>query len=640
MGRSRHDLSLAALLIFGGLAGAVPAHAFEIFGIRLWGSPEADTDIDIIDPLDYTVAFTVATDDERLANSIRNASNLWSDREDPASGRAGLLAKSKGDYRRILAALYNAGFYGGEISITAHGREVADLTLAAELPPPVPIAVDVRPGPRFRFGATAFENPPPWPDPDDDPDGRPEDVGFAPGETARAGAVTAASALAVQRWRERSHAKAVETGREVVADHDASRLDVLIRLDPGPPVTYGPVRVTGSERVDPAFVAFMADLPEGESFDPEDLDEANQRLGELGVFRLLRIEEGELAPDGSMPIDILVEDRLRRAYGIGGTLSTLDGLGIEAYWLHRNLFGRAERLRVDASIQGIGTQDFPDELTYRLGVTFTRPGVITPNTSAFASLVGLQNDFDTYRERSITGRIGFNQRIGQKWSGDVFLEAARARFTDDLGVRDFTTIGPVVRAQYERRDSTLDPTEGYFFAADLRPYYEFDFGNGAVRGTIEGRSYLHFGEERRTVLAGRAKLGSFAGPSTEESPPNQLFFAGGGGSVRGFEVNSIGVDITVDGDSAVVGGRSLFEASGELRYRVNDRWGAVGFVDGGLVGADSWLDGQDGDVRFGAGVGVRYYTGIGPLRFDLAAPINPRDDDSRFAFYIGIGQAF
>jgi translocation and assembly module TamA len=633
---------LAALLICGGLAGAAPALAFEIFGIRLWGSPEDDTSIDIIDPLPYTVAFTVETDDERLATSIRNASNLWSDREEPASGRAGLLAKSKGDYRRILAALYNAGFYGGEISITAHGREVADLTLAADLPPPVPIAVTVLPGPRFRFGTTAFENPPPWPDPEDDPDGRPEDVGFAPGETARAGAVTAASALAIQRWRERSHAKAQETGREVVADHDTRRLDVLITLDPGPPVRYGPVRVSGSQRVDPAFIAFMADLPEGERFDPADIEEANQRLGDLGVFRLLRIEEGELTPDGSMPVDILVEDRLRRAYGIGGTISTLDGLGIEAYWLHRNLFGRAERLRVDASIQGIGTSEFPDELTYRLGGTITRPGVITPNTSAFASLLALQNDFDTYRERSITGRIGFNQRIGQKWSGDLFLEVARSRFTEDVfGVRDFLTFGPVVRAQYERRDSTLDPTEGYFFAADLRPYYEFDYGNAAVRGTVEGRTYLHFGEERQVVLAGRAKLGSFAGPSTAESPPNQLFFAGGGGSVRGYAVNSIGVDVTTgEGDTGVVGGRSLFEASGEFRYRVNDRWGAVGFVDGGLVGADAWLDSADGDLRFGAGVGVRYYTGIGPLRFDLAAPLNPRDDDDSFAFYIGIGQAF
>ena len=640
MGRSRRRFSLAALLVCGALAAAAPAFAFEIFGIRLWGSPEDDTSIDIIDPLAYTVAFDVETDDERLATTIRNASNLWSDREEPASGRAGLLAKSKGDYRRILAALYNAGFYGGEISITAHGREVADLTLAAELPAPVPMVVTVRPGPRFRFRTTEFQNPPPWPDPEDDPDGRPEDVGFAPGQTARAGAVTAASALAVQRWRERSHAKAQETGRDVVADHETSRLDVQIQLDPGPPVRYGPVRVSGSQRVDPAFIAFMADLPEGDSFDPEDIDAARDRLGELGVFRLLRIDEGELAPDGTMPIDILVEDRLRRAYGVGGTLSTLDGLGVEAYWLHRNLFGRAERLRVDASIQGIGTSDIPDELTYRLGVTFTRPGVITPDTSAFASLLALQNDFDTYRERSITGRVGFNQRIGPKWSGDLFLEASRARFTDFRGVRDFTTLGPVVRAQYERRDSTLDPTEGYFFAADLRPYYEFEYGKSAVRGTIEGRTYLHFGEERQFVLAGRAKLGSFAGPSTKESPPNQLFFAGGGGSVRGFAVNSIGVDAKEKGKTGVAGGRSLFEASGELRYRVNDRWGAVGFVDGGLVGADSWLDSEDGDLRFGAGVGVRFYTRIGPLRFDLATPVNPRDDDSRLAFYIGIGQAF
>ncbi|HEV7415753.1 MAG TPA: BamA/TamA family outer membrane protein, partial [Tianweitania sediminis] len=189
---------------------------------------------------------------------------------------------------------------------------------------------------------------------------------------------------------------------------------------------------------------------------------------------------------------------------------------------------------------------------------------------------------------------------------------------------------------YDTRDNEADATEGFFVEAMVEPFFEFNYGNAVARATLEGRTYYGFGDDNRLVAAGRLKIGSLAGAPIEEVPPDRLFFAGGGGSVRGYEFRGIGVE-TFDG--GLIGGRSLMEASVELRGRITETIGLVGFVDAGYVGAESFPS-FDEDVKLGAGVGLRYLTGLGPIRADVAIPLNPGDDDPSFAFYFGIGQAF
>lgn len=637
--RPRQRRRLAAALAAASLVAGMPAAAFELFGFRLWGSAD-DTSLEIIDPLPYTVTFEATGAGNGLEKRLQTASALWAEREQPASGRGGLLARARGDYRRILAALYAEGYYGGEISILLAGREAADLSLDTDLPTPVPIAITVRPGPAFKFGTAEIVNRPPEPLRDDDRIVTAGAEAFARGERARAGVINAASDQAVARWRHIGHARAREAERSVVADHATTRLDVTITLDPGRVARYGAARVEGSRRVDPGFIAFMADLPEGAQFDPDRIALAERRLSELGVFRSIRIEEGEtIAADGTLPITIRVQDRPPRTIGFGGTYSTTEGFGAEAFWVHRNLFGRAERLRFDANVSGIARQDNSNELDYSVGVSFLKPGVGRPDTDVIASLVARQAYFDTYDERSITARAGLQRSYG--WlTGSLVGQVAKSRIDDDFGRRDFLTYGLVGRGEYDRRNSRLDATKGYLFALEAEPFYEAEFGNAALRGTIEARGYRAFGDDARFVIAGRAKYGGFLGPSAFETPPNQLFFAGGGGSVRGYAYRSIGINTEdADGTEGVIGGRSLVEGSGELRWRFRDRFGAVGFIDGAMVAQDTRLGGKR-DERLGAGVGLRYFTGFGPLRVDVAAPLDRRSQDNAVALYIGIGQAF
>ena len=372
MARTARSRIVTSLVVGSLVASAVPAAGFSLFGIHLWGSrTDADDAFEVIDPLRYTVTLTVSGDDGALQRRMERASSLWSDRETPASGNGGLLAKARGDYRRLLAALYSEGYYGPQISIRAAGNEVADLTLAFEFPQNVPMTISIVPGPLFLFGATSIVNPPPAEVSErDDGDGEtPSSVGFRRGEPARFGAIDKASAVSVERWRQLARAKARETEREVVADHSNDRLDVQLTLEPGREARYGPTRVVGRTRMDPNFIVYMADLEPGKSFDPDDIQAGMDRLNRLGVFRSLRfVEAEEIEPDGSLPMTVAVEDRRPRTIGFGGTLSSIDGIGVTAFWQHRNLNGHGERLRFDAGIDGLGGSLDPNDYDYNLGV--------------------------------------------------------------------------------------------------------------------------------------------------------------------------------------------------------------------------------------------------------------------------------
>jgi translocation and assembly module TamA len=639
--RYRGGLIAGFLMSVAILGPASEANAFSLFGYHLWGAPE-ETDpnrVDIIDPLDYTAELNV-TGDTDLQDKLEGASALYSNREEPASGRAGLISRAKGDYRRILAALYDAGYYGGTISILVAGREAADLTLAVDLPSDVPVVITVDTGPAFEFGRLAIVNPPPPMDVRRQRLSTPSSLGFQSGEAAEAGIVGKVSDLAIAHWRIRGHAKAAEGDREMIADHKTDKLDVALRIDPGRPARYGPTTVEGATRTDPEFIKFMTDLTEGDNFNSAEVARSQARLGRLGIFRSLRIEEAdEIGPDGSLPMTVRVEDRQPRTVGFGGTYSTIDGLGLEAYWMHRNLFGRGERLRFDAGISGLLEELDPSKYDYNLGVSFTKPGIYNPDTDLIAGLAAKQLDYDTYREKSISGNIGLAQTFGDRLTGDLSANFSRARFEDIYGTRNFFTLGFLGNLAYDIRNDPLDATRGYYIAAMLQPFYEFEYGNPAIRGTLEGRYYHSIVGLDRVVLAGRVKVGSYYGPSAASSPPDLLFFAGGGGSVRGYAYRSIGVSATVNGTEGTIGGRGLFEGSAEARFRFGESWGGAAFADAGFVSENPRFAG-DNELRIGVGAGVRYFTPIGPIRVDVATPLDPLPGDSKVALYIGIGQAF
>jgi translocation and assembly module TamA len=621
---------LAALMLVPGAAGA-----FEIFGLRLF-EDQSDRDAAAVigDPQPYVLEMVTGAAGE-LDTAIRSASALVADQDKPASGAAGLLAKARGDYRRITGALYGQGHYGGTINILVGGVEASRLPPDADLPDPVPVRVVVDPGPLFRFGAVSIANRAP-PAAEDDQVESPEDYGLARGEVARSTIVAGAEQRLLEAWRQQGFPKAAIANREVIADHRTTTVDVAITVDPGGPAAIGAVAVTGTTHMDPEFVRIQSGLVPGEEYDPDDLERARKRLSRLEVFRSLRLQAAEdIGPDGMLPYTIVVDERPLHRVGAGASWSSVDGIGVEGFWLHRNLLGRAERLRLDARIAGIGYPIETEEFDYMFGGTFTKPGVFTPDTDLVAAISAERTVLPTYVETSASARVGLTHLL----SDEIILEGSAAyelaQFDDDFGTRVFSTASLFAGATFDNRDEPLDATEGYFVAATMEPFYEFNRGNLGLRTTAEARTYFGFAEDDRFVLAGRLRAGLVLGPELADIPPDRLFFAGGGGSVRGYGYRSIGVE---GPGGTVTGGRYLLEASVEARVRFNDEFGGVAFVDGGYVAADTFPGLED--LRLGAGVGLRYYTGLGPLRLDLAFPLNGRAGDPAYAIYAGIGQAF
>ena len=193
---------------------------------------------------------------------------------------------------------------------------------------------------------------------------------------------------------------------------------------------------------------------------------------------------------------------------------------------------------------------------------------------------------------------------------------------------------------YNSANSLLDATKGQGITLSVTPYTgEYEGMFTIVRSRADAQFYFPLKKDK-FVLALRGSLGAVYGADSYEIPPSARFYSGGGGSVRGYEYQSLGPR---NEDNDPLGGNALAEVSAEGRWKFTPEWGVVAFVDGGTAFGDA--PGQssqpfDDEMRWGAGVGLRYYTAIGPVRFDVATPLNPRDDDDSLQFYISIGQSF
>ena len=634
---------LPTCLLLACACASAPARAFDLFGLKLFGDT-GETKPASPDAQRYTLEVAVAGGDAELQKRIRAASLLALDAEDaPPPSTAAFVSRAKAEYGRILAALYAEGRFGGTITIAAAGRPVETLAADARLPNPVPVKIAVDPGPVYSFGRVSIEGRPTSIPPQVQADiplpKTPEELGLVPGAPARAAAVTASEDALVAAWRRIGHPKARVARRDVLADHPNRRVDVALVVDPAPAAVYGATTVKGTRDVDPGFVARQTALPAGESYSSDEVKRAEKRLQRLEVFGSARVtDEAPLdrsSVPATQPMAVAVTERPLHVFGFGATYSTVDGAGVQGYWQHRNLFGEAERLRVDAKVSGIDGVD-PRKFTYLGGVTFVKPGVIDPYTDLMARIEAAREVYDPYTEDRIRARIGLAHEFFPGAEGQIHLNAETARVDDAWGKRSFVLASVPMQATWDTTDNRLEPTRGFRLKAQGEPFYETEFRHFGAIGRLDGSTYVSADDAGRFVLAARASIGSIVGVPPDALPDDRLFFAGGGGSVRGYAFRSLGPRLA---NGAIVGGRSLVEGSLELRAKVTDQIGIVPFVDAGSAFLSSTPDFSQ-KLRVGAGVGLRYYTGIGAIRVDLAAPLNRDRGDPRFALYIGIGEAF
>ncbi|UPY39366.1 autotransporter assembly complex family protein [Sediminicoccus sp. KRV36] len=554
------------------------------------------------------------TGDATLDALLRTTSNLIALQEVAPTDAEGLLSRIAAEPARLWPVLDAEGYWAGRIEITQSPGT------------PVAVEIGVTPGPRYTLRQITVEGSPA-------PD-------LTAGQPARAEAVLGAETALLAQLRRDGHPLA-RIERQVTVDHSARAMDIAFTVQPGPRAEFAPPSVTGTERVNPEVVRRVAALRLAEqSFSPERLARARADVAALGPFASVRIETGPaLDAQGRLPVTVEVRERPFRVLSATAAYETNYGASLRFGWQHRNLLGGAENLRVELEASRIGTD--PNLLNARAAVTWRQPLPFGWDGSLVGGPALVRDRLDSYDRNAFVFNLAYERRLGERWtlSTGPIAEIGQSGVPGGT-LSPYQLAGWAVQARYDSTQSLLDPRSGIRAQGSVTPSYAFNDSTAYLPLRLAGSTYFDVTGDGRGILALRGVLGSLVNTTAENVPPSQRFYAGGGGSVRGYDYQSIGPRTPQGqpGGGKPAGGASLLEGTVEWRQRFGENFGAVAFVDAGSVGAKTWA--PTDDLRVGAGIGLRYYTAIGPIRADLAIPLVRQQGSGSFGFYIGIGQAF
>lgn len=562
----------------------------------------------------------VGVEDSDLRSLLEQTSQLISLKDKPPTTIAGLRRRTEADIERFQTALRSEGYYAGSVDY----RVDQDVS-------PVRVTVEVSPGPRYRLTTYTIDYRPPAAT-DERLPSTPSALGIKIGMPARAPDVVAAEGRLIELLGERGHPLAKVIDRRTVVDNSKHTMEVTLQVDPGPLARFGPVAIEGLTGVKESYVRRLTELPAGKPYDQRDIAIMRSRLINTNLFEAVRIDRAANVDDqGRLPITVQLTESKHRSVGAGIGYSTDEGIGGSVSWEHRNLNGRNELLRFSIMASQIN-QEFSAD--------FQVPNFRRLDQTLIFNAAGTRQTTDAFDELSIAFFGGLERRFGRFWTVQAGPSLEYSLIDDNIEKQSFYLAGLPISAARDSTGNLLNPTRGTRLNLGLTPYTGFGTKEGSVNflvSEVAGSAYWRpFGVDW-LVLAGRSRVGSIVGEPTELIPANKRFYAGGGGSIRGYKFQSVG---PLDADDDPLGGRSVFEISLETRFLVTESIGIVPFIDGGTVFEESYPDFSE-TLRWGAGIGLRYYTAIGPLRADIAFPLNPGDDDEdAFQFYISLGQAF
>jgi translocation and assembly module TamA len=582
-----------------------------------------------------------ATGDEAMSKDLQQLVEQFQ-KDQPLSGDSlALLQGAQAALARVTAALRSRGFYDGRATAAIDNRPVGEPTALDAIdahPESQEITVDmtVDTGPSFTVdnitvrGSTEAASPPI----------DMSRIGLAKGDPADAAAIIAAQDQALSQFRREGYALA-SIKREVVIDHATHGADITFMVTTGPIARMGPVSISGTEKVDTAFLQRRVPFKQGEIYDPAKVDALRGKFNSLGVFNTVTITPArQLDANGELPLTVRVTDRPPRSIGFGLSYETQLGFAVSGFWVHRNLFGEAESLRLTGEVNHIGQGLAITDTGFRFRADFRKPDWWIPDQDGRASAEAVREVLPAYFRNAVGFTAGIDRVISPVWTVRAGLagEVSQERYVSNPVYSNYSLIGVPATVLMNQANSDLDPTRGWRLQLDATPYVDVGPNNdffAILR--LTARSYFDLGEPGRSVLALRGSLGSEPSSNVANIPPSKLFYAGGGGSVRGFVYQSAGPR---DAFNNPLGGASVVEGSVEFRQRLWKSLGAVAFVDAGSAYAGTWPNFSQFAPRVGTGIGARYYTNFGPIRFDIGFPLNPQSGDPPFAIYVSLGQAF
>lgn len=531
--------------------------------------------------------------------------------DEPPASLASLTRRAEGDVDRIEEVLRSEGYYAGRAAFAIdHERAPAAVTLTVD------------PGPAFTLSRFDLRFDPPLPDPP-----RAEvDLG----ERARAQRVVDAQAALLRELAERGYPLAQVVDRRAVVDHATATMAVDLLVGTGPEADFGPVTVSGLDRLDEGWVRNRIPWEPGERFSVTQMEELRKRLVASRLFSSVKLATGqEVDAHGRLPVAVDLAEADRRSIGASVAWSSTEGIATETFWEHRNLLGGGERLRTALVVAEIRTG---------LDAGFRNPDFLAADQDLVASAVVEEQRTEAYVTRTAGGQAGLEWLLSPTWRASAATALERTFEERGDSVRRATLLSFPLEARQDSTDDILDPRRGNRLTAQVRPYVEALGGTvGFTRIDLQDSHYVEVSSAPRLIAAGWARIAVIRGAGLAEVPADRRLYVGGGGSVRAYGFQLAG---PVDDAGDPTGGLSALAFGAELRARLTDAIGIVPFIEAGNAYASPWPE-PDNGLLWGAGLGLRYHTPIGPVRADVAVPINPRRGiDDSFQVYLSLGQAF
>jgi translocation and assembly module TamA len=552
--------------------------------------------------------------DKDMRDAIRD---LLPDRDEPTSlFDAERIAEEAA--ARARAWLRSEGYYAAQITPDADDEPPAARLVLA-------------PGPRFSFAAPQLVFAGEAPDADALNAATTALARVRDGAPARAAAVLEAESAVLAALQQAGYADASAGQRRVVVDHGTGEVSTEFRFDAGALARLGDIRAEPANVLRPSFVANLQNWDDGETYSPHALARLRRDLTATGAVSRASTRLDPPDARGVRNVVLEIEPARRNAYELGFSYSNTEGLGVQAEWTRRNFTGRSDALTLSGTLA---------EMQQNLTAELRRPHAAGLGHSVRVGVSAEREALDAYTREGVAIYASVDAssrlRIGRGYG----LRLSTDRYDNLSGdVTDATVLSGFASLRNDSTEFTLDPRDGSIVALRLEPSVSAgDKTIGFVRALAEGRAYETFGDDDKWTLAARVRAGwlEAVSGSADDVPPDRRFYAGGGGSVRGYEYNSL-YPRERDVLGLTPGGQGLLEGSIEARWRSSGRWGAAAFIDAGTA-FDDWS--EAGDLSWGAGVGVRYDLGFAPLRIDIAVPLDKDETDDDYALYISIGQAF
>lgn len=588
------------------------------------------------DPQPYAV--TIApTGDAAVDAALKDSSTLLSLQKSAPAGPFALVTRAQSDVERLQTTLHSFGYYAAKATIQIDGHSLDDATLPDELTDKpagqdAAITVTVDRGPVFHLRHVTVNGPV------DEADRA--KLGIKPGDPAIASDVLAAQTTLLTRLRETGHPLAKVSDPDAVEYPADQAIDVTFTADPGPRVDLGQITINGLAVTNPGFIRRRLLVHSGEQYDPRNIDRARQDLQSIGIFGSVDAAiPDHLAPDGTIPLSFTVTERDRHTVALNIGYSTDTGPTAGATFTYRNVFGNAETLTLGAAITQAEVGALVQAPGYNFNVTFTQPDWHHRDQTLTWNAAYLKENLYAYSRSAELAGATLSRKLTDRITASVGLGGVQERVQQEHVTTNYELVQVPLGLSY---DSTgpgglFEPTHGIKAKFTVTPTEPFG-GQSSFFTLLQasGSTYFNLSSTPgHSVIAVRGLVGVAEGATTFQIPPDQRFYAGGSATVRGYAYQSVGPQFR---DYRPTGGSAVDTVTIEYRQRIVGDIGAVAFVDAGQVSQGSAP--FSGTLFEGAGIGARYFTSFGPIRLDVAVPLQKRRKDQILQAYIGLGEAF